>query len=143
MGINVYACLGVHTYVYVWRMWKLYDRNSKLATWISTLCLSIRLYNLTSDSLKASSLVPLSLLLLTSSFIIFSEQPGHVLSSTTLVKLREATLWNSKQRPTRSSHQEGRIRSRFLAHHSDGSTLYRASLSQLCRWGKLIYHTDN
>lgn len=97
VSINVYACLGVHAYVYVWRMWKLYGMNPKLETCIWTLHLSIRLYNLTPVSVKALCPAPLSLLLLTSSFITFPEQPGHVVSSIKLVKLRETILWNSKQ----------------------------------------------
>lgn len=66
--------------------------NPKLETCISTLHLSIRLYNLILVSVKALSLVPLGLLLLTDSFITFPEQPGHVVSSTRLVKLKETTL---------------------------------------------------
>lgn len=66
--------------------------NPKLETCISTLRLSIRLYNLTPVSVKAVSLVPLGLLLLTNSFITSPEQPGHVVSSTRLVKLKETIL---------------------------------------------------
>ena len=92
VSIYIYACLDVHTYVDVWCMWKLHSMNPKLETCISTLHLSIRLYNLTPFSVKALSLVPLGLLLLTNSFITFPEQPSHVVSSTRLVKLKETTL---------------------------------------------------
>jgi len=97
--------------------------NPKLETCISTLHSSVTLCNRAPVSVKGLPLVPLSLLLLTSSFITFPEQPGQVVSSTMLVKLRETTLWTLKQRPSRTPQKEEIITARILAHHSGGSTL--------------------